>query len=83
MRLATRGTIIAAAEAMHNGIAINFSGGYHHASHDRGEGFCIYADIALAIAHLRQSGDLGAADRVLIIDLDAHQDHGNSYSRLD
>lgn len=81
MRLAAFGTIVAAQLALANGLAVNLGGGFHHASRDRGEGFCCYADINLAIAALRAGGDLKAGnDRVLIVDLDAHQ--GNGYERL-
>jgi histone deacetylase 11 len=80
MRLATAGTVLAAASALEHGMSVNLSGGYHHASQDSGEGFCIYADIAIAIATLRQSGQLCADDAILIIDLDAHQ--GNGLARI-
>jgi histone deacetylase 11 len=80
MRLATMGTVIAAKAALETGIGINLSGGYHHASRDRGSGFCVYADIAIAIASLRQSGQLTTADSIAIIDLDAHQ--GNGLARI-
>jgi histone deacetylase 11 len=80
MRLATMGTVIAAKTALETGISINLSGGYHHASRDRGSGFCVYADIAIAIASLRQSGQITAADSIAIIDLDAHQ--GNGLARI-
>ncbi len=50
MRWATRGTILAAEAALENGLAINLSGGYHHARPDQGEGFSIYADIGIAVA---------------------------------
>ncbi len=76
MRLATAGTVIAAETALETGIAVNLSGGYHHASRDRGEGFCIYSDIAIAIATLRRSGKLSSTDNLAIIDLDAHQGNG-------
>lgn len=80
MRLATMGTAIAARTALSTGIAINLSGGYHHASRDRGEGFCIYSDIAIAIAMLRQSQRIPLDDCIAIIDLDAHQ--GNGLERI-
>ena len=80
MRLATMGTVLAAQAALESGIAINLSGGYHHASRDRGSGFCVYSDIAIAIASLRQSGQLTATDSIAIIDLDAHQ--GNGIARI-
>lgn len=76
MRLATQGTILAAQAAIEHGIAINLSGGYHHASRDHGEGFCVYADVAIAIETLRRSNTLEAEDQVIVIDLDAHQGNG-------
>jgi histone deacetylase 11 len=76
MRLATRGTILAAESALEDGICVNLSGGYHHASREKGEGFCIYSDIGVAIYQLRQSGKIKSDDKVLVIDLDAHQGHG-------
>lgn len=80
MQLATMGTVIAAETALETGIAINLSGGYHHACGDRGEGFCIYSDIAIAIAHLRLSQRIFPDDSIAIIDLDAHQ--GNGLERI-
>ena len=80
MKLATTGTVLAAYAAFAHGSAINLSGGYHHASRDRGEGFCVYSDIAIAIAMLRQTGTLQPEDNVLIVDLDAHQ--GNGLERI-
>lgn len=70
------GTILAAREALRCGLAINLSGGYHHARPDGGEGFSVYADVALAIADLRATGALGENDRVAYIDCDAHQGNG-------
>jgi histone deacetylase 11 len=80
MRLATAGTVMAAENALETGIAVNLSGGYHHASQDLGQGFCIYSDIAIAIAILRRSGKLSTEDNIAIIDLDAHQ--GNGLERI-
>jgi histone deacetylase 11 len=80
MRLATMGTVIAAKTALQTGIAINLSGGYHHASRDRGSGFCVYADVAIAITMLRQSQQITMDDSILVIDLDAHQ--GNGVARI-
>lgn len=77
MRYATMGTILAAREALRGGLAVNLSGGYHRAGPDRGEGFSVYADAALAIADLRSSGALAANDRVAYVDCDAHQGNGS------
>jgi len=76
MRWATMGTIIAAREAMEHGLAINLSGGYHHASPEHGHGFSAYADVGLAVSDLRESGRLKESDKVVYVDLDAHQGNG-------
>jgi histone deacetylase 11 len=55
------------------GQPLNLSGGYHHAQSGCGGGFCVYADIPLAIKSLReQKPDL----KVMYVDLDAHQGNG-------
>jgi histone deacetylase 11 len=76
MRWATAGTILAAREALKSGLVINLSGGYHHASPEKGEGFSIYADAALAVDHLRRANLIAEADKVAYIDCDAHQGNG-------
>jgi histone deacetylase 11 len=76
MRWAAAGTILAAREAMTCRLAVNLSGGYHHAGPDRGEGFCIYNDIALAVHALRRDGALNDDDKVVYVDCDAHQGNG-------
>jgi histone deacetylase 11 len=80
MRWATRGTVDAARAALEQRLAINLAGGYHHASRDRGEGFCIYADVPVAVSLLRREGLLSPEDRLAYVDLDAHQ--GNGVERL-
>jgi histone deacetylase 11 len=76
MRWAVQGTIEAARHALAHGAAINLAGGYHHAHRDHGEGFCVYADIPIAIEVLRAQGLLAADARIAIIDLDAHRGNG-------
>jgi histone deacetylase 11 len=76
MRLAVAGTLRAAEAALGGGTAMNFGGGFHHAFADRGEGFCLYADVALAIALHRAEGRLGRDEAVLVVDLDAHRGNG-------
>lgn len=73
MRLATGGTILAAKLALNEGWAINLGGGYHHAKPDRGEGFCVYADIPIAARVLWQTRP---ELKVMVVDLDAHQGNG-------
>jgi histone deacetylase 11 len=81
MRFAVQGTVLAAELALKNrGMVMNFGGGFHHAFRDRGEGFCIYADMALAIAEQRTAGRLRADDPIMVIDLDAHR--GNGFAEI-
>ena len=56
MRWAVMGSLLAAQAALAEGIAVNLSGGYHHAKPDSGEGFCLYSDIAFVVSQLRKNG---------------------------
>lgn len=76
MRWATKGTIVAATEALNHGFAVNLSGGYHHAKPDHGEGFSIYADVGVAIAYLREQQLINDKSRIVYVDTDAHQGNG-------
>ena len=69
------GTIQCALFAQQYGIALNVAGGTHHAFTDRGEGFCMLNDIAIAANYLI---DNGLSKRILIIDLDVHQGNGTA-----
>jgi acetoin utilization deacetylase AcuC-like enzyme len=73
-RAMTGGTIAAARRALaERCLTVNLGGGFHHARRDRGQGFCLFNDIAVAIAALRRSGFTG---RVLVVDLDLHDGDG-------
>jgi len=73
-RLAVGGTVQATRLALQGrSVAINLSGGFHHAERDRGMGFCIFNDIAVAIARLRTKG---FREPVLVVDLDVHDGNG-------
>lgn len=74
-RYATGGTVLAARLAVRYGVAVNLGGGYHHAEPDRGGGFCIYADMPIAIRVLQSEGLIR---RALVVDLDAHQGNGTA-----
>ena len=74
--LATSGTINAARWALENGIGSNLAGGTHHAFPDRGEGFCVLNDVAIAIRVLQKEN---LAKRFLIIDCDVHQGNGTAF----
>lgn len=69
------GALEAAKSALKNSIAGNLAGGTHHAHADRGEGYCVFNDIAVATRYLLQQN---LATRIAIIDLDVHQGNGNS-----
>ena len=75
MRLATGGTVLACRLALEHGLAINLSGGYHHAGPARGGGFCAFADVPVALAALRSEG---LVESVLVVDTDAHQGNGTA-----
>lgn len=70
-----RGTVEASAHAVTHGIAMNLAGGTHHAFPDRGEGFCVFNDVAIAIRRLQSDGRIR---RACIIDLDVHQGNGTN-----
>lgn len=74
-RLAVQGTINAARFALEDGIAANLAGGTHHAFADRGEGFCVLNDVAIAIRVLQAEGRIA---RALVVDLDVHQGNGTA-----
>jgi len=61
--------------ALEVGISVALSGGTHHAFADRGEGFCIFNDVAIAAQRLIVQ-DL--AKKILIVDLDVHQGNGTA-----
>ena len=68
-------TIAAARVALDEGIAVNLAGGTHHSFADRGEGFCVFNDVAVATRVLQRDQH---ARRIAIIDLDVHQGNGTA-----
>ncbi|MFY7664758.1 histone deacetylase [Flavobacterium sp.] len=71
----TQGTIDAAIHAIEHGAALNVAGGTHHAFAERGEGFCLLNDMAIAANYLLHK-DL--RKKIIIIDLDVHQGNGTA-----
>jgi acetoin utilization deacetylase AcuC-like enzyme len=72
-------TIAACRAAFRDGIAANIAGGTHHAYPDKGGGFCVFNDAAVATRlmqaeHARHRQPL----RVAIVDLDVHQGNGTA-----
>jgi len=70
-----QGTIDCALYALEHGVACNVAGGTHHAYADRGEGFCLLNDIAMASNYLINHKGF---ERILVIDLDVHQGNGTA-----
>lgn len=82
-------TIAAGRAALAEGVAANLAGGTHHASADRGGGYCVFNDVAVAArlmqAEWHRDGSIGIARRpgrrllrVLVVDLDVHQGNGTA-----
>ncbi|MER2999066.1 histone deacetylase family protein [Pontibacter populi] len=69
------GTVQAALFALEFGIGMNIAGGTHHAFTDRGEGFCLLNDIAIAANYLLNYKSIS---KVLVVDLDVHQGNGTA-----
>lgn len=72
---ATGGTIAGAQVALQEGYSSNLAGGTHHSFADRGEGFCVLNDVAIAIRALRARKLL---ERAAIVDCDVHQGNGTA-----
>jgi acetoin utilization deacetylase AcuC-like enzyme len=68
-------TIAAARAARDCGLAANLAGGTHHAFADRGEGFCVFNDVAVAARVLQREGKAG---RIAVVDCDVHQGNGTA-----
>jgi acetoin utilization deacetylase AcuC-like enzyme len=68
-------SVAAARVALDEGIAANLAGGTHHSFADRGEGFCVFNDVAVATRVLQRDHH---ARRVAIVDLDVHQGNGTA-----
>jgi acetoin utilization deacetylase AcuC-like enzyme len=68
-------TIQAARAALQGGPAANLAGGTHHAFADRGEGFCVFNDVAVASRVLMGGG---LARRIAVVDCDVHQGNGTA-----
>jgi len=70
-----QGTIDCALYALQFGCAMNIAGGTHHAFTNKGEGFCMLNDMAIAANYLLKNK---LAERILIVDLDVHQGNGTA-----
>ena len=61
--------------AMEFGAAANIAGGTHHAFRNRGEGFCLFNDVAVASYYAIEKFQM---NQILVIDLDVHQGNGTA-----
>ena len=75
--LAAGGSILAAENAIKDGVAINIGGGFHHAFPDHGEGFCMIHDVAVAIRRMQRDSKIRTA---MTVDCDVH--HGNGTAAI-
>ncbi len=68
-------TLSAARDALVQGWSANLAGGTHHAFFDRGEGFCVFNDAAIAARAMQAEAGL---KHVAVIDCDVHQGNGTA-----
>jgi acetoin utilization deacetylase AcuC-like enzyme len=57
------------------GVAVNLAGGTHHAFRDRGEGYCVFNDVAVAARTLLRDRRIR---RAAVVDCDVHQGNGTA-----
>jgi acetoin utilization deacetylase AcuC-like enzyme len=74
-RRSVGGTVAAARHAVTHRVGLNLGGGTHHAGTDFARGYCLFNDVAVALAALRRDG---LADRALVVDCDVHQGDGTA-----
>jgi acetoin utilization deacetylase AcuC-like enzyme len=83
-------TVSAVRSALQHGASVNLAGGTHHAKRNKGGGFCVFNDLAVA-ARVYQTDSIAQAKtnptkpnnysrgcNVLVIDLDVHQGDGTA-----
>lgn len=81
-RRSVGGTLAAAREALSRRgsrtalqVSANLAGGTHHAFRDRGEGYCVFNDVAVAARVLLRERTIR---RAMVIDCDVHQGNGTA-----
>lgn len=70
------GTILAAKNALEDGLGVHIGGGFHHAFPDHGEGFCVLNDVAVSLEKMKQEGRV---QKAMVVDCDLHQGNGNAF----
>jgi acetoin utilization deacetylase AcuC-like enzyme len=68
-------TLAACRAALDVGCGVNLAGGTHHAFRDRGEGYCVFNDSAIAAKSMQAEGRAGS---IAIVDCDVHQGNGTA-----
>jgi acetoin utilization deacetylase AcuC-like enzyme len=68
-------TVQACLAAINEGVSVNLAGGTHHAYADKGSGFCVFNDAAVAAKYVQH---IYPSFQVAIIDLDVHQGNGTA-----
>jgi acetoin utilization deacetylase AcuC-like enzyme len=73
-------TLGAAHGARVEGVAVSLAGGTHHARADRGSGYCVFNDVAVAarVVQARARCEQAVELRILVVDLDVHQGDGTA-----
>ena len=74
-RYSVGGTIAACRAALAEGVAVNLAGGTHHASSDRGQGYCLFNDSVIAARAMQAEGRI---ERAVVLDCDVHQGNGTA-----
>ena len=72
---AVGGTLAATRASLGEGYSSNLAGGTHHSFPERGEGFCVLNDVAIAIRAMRARKLIR---RAAIVDCDVHQGNGTA-----
>ncbi|MBE2316848.1 histone deacetylase [Solirubrobacter sp. CPCC 204708] len=74
-RRSVGGTMAAARRALEHGVGMNLGGGTHHAGRDFARGYCLFNDVAVTLARLREEGAVRSA---VVVDCDVHQGDGTA-----
>ena len=74
-RLSSAATLLAGRTALERGVATSTAGGSHHARRQKGAGFCVFNDVAIASANLLASGYVR---QIMVFDCDVHQGDGTA-----
>ncbi|MDB5947819.1 MAG: Histone deacetylase-like protein [Ramlibacter sp.] len=80
VRRSVGATIAACRAAFVEGVAANIAGGTHHSSADKGGGFCVFNDAAVAARLMQAEWGRSRATslKVAVVDLDVHQGNGTA-----